>query len=220
MLLLFLGLAPKLYLFGPSLAVLGLLAAYQRRAVTTAAIVMIAVLFVALRFSPGDEKYKTAVTSAPSNFPVVFVVIMTDGRHVAHVVYASELDELEKQFTNWSFLVPEGEAGRMQREASSDGVNKTLTGKEIWFPSFTVSSAGPNRQRFEVYGSPDDDLMNRSWYVAESGRITPEFYANADRSRQMDSCLPFAMTIVIWLLVTSVVLFYVHRRTARTAPSR
>lgn len=195
-----------------ALLVVTLLAIYQRRPVGIAFSAMLVILMVTVviysRATFTDRK-KPVTGAVPDTFPLVVVVKSEGGTREASVIYQRELEQVQKEHPDWSFLVPADDADRMRKGLDGSRRTNTLTGQEMWFPSFIVSSAGGARQRFEVYGSPDDDVTNRSEYVAEAGRIRPEFQEFYGRTVEADSLGGLAI-IVLWAVITPVVLYYVH----------
>jgi hypothetical protein len=192
-----------------------LLSIYQRRVIMIASLLMVAVLvaglFLALRLTTVD--YKRAVRSPPPDYFPVLVVLKNAQRHLEpHVVYYRELEELKRRFPESSFAVPNALISDMQKALSNQSKAARVSDAEGWAPRFSVSAAGPNRQRFEVSGSADDDVMNRSWYVVDGGRILPEQYENYGRAQEADSFVAVIIVSLSWLLITPFVLYYVNSR--------
>jgi hypothetical protein len=161
---------------------------------------------------------KRPVTSAPRFYPVV-VVGRTDGGVLEpQVIYLFELPQIQKKYASWSFLVPENEIKRMQKQVEIAREGKTISGEELWSPSFKVKTNSDGTQEFEVSGALDDDDTNVSWYHAEGQNITAQYLESYGRhDAPADSCAAGAFMMVFWFVSCVVVIPYVAMRNRRAS---
>lgn len=180
-------------------------ATYMHRrwvAFTTAAMfgVLIVAMLITFRLTWTNMKQPVGYPP-PRNFPVLIVGTSPTGSVEKRVVYFSDLEAAKKTYASWTFLVPEKKAKNVKAQGS------------MWGPSFSVKEIEPGRQRFEVYGSPDDDDSNTSWYVATQQELFPEFHEYYGRRDQMETCATVPIVFLAWSVIAGATITYVSNRT-------
>ena len=192
------------------LVLAALLAALAHRWTVFTVLIMFVLLPVAIfivRSATWVDMKQQVKFPPPPLFPVLIAGKTADGRQELLVTYFADLEKAKARYATWSFLLPEG--------AASDGRAAGFDPK-IWGPSYSMERVAGGRQRFEVHGSPDDDVMNRSWYVAANQQIFPEAHEYYGREHQGAACSAIAMVIVIWIPLAIAIPLYVRSRVQKS----
>ena len=194
------------YVVAGLLVLMALFAALAHRWVTFAVMVMLILLPVSLfvaRWATWVDMKREVKFPPPALFPVLIIGKTADGRQERLVCYFQNLDAAKKRYATWSFLLPEGES-RSGRAAAFDG--------NVWGPAYSMERVAGGRQRFEVHGSPDDDVMNRSWYVAAHQQIFPEAYEHYGRQDQGAACGAVGIVFLVWIPLAIAIPLYVRSK--------
>jgi hypothetical protein len=194
------------------LVLAALLAALAQRWVVFTVLIMFALLPIAIlvaRWATWVDMKQEVKSTPPRLFPVLIVGKTADGRRERLVTYFENLEKAKARYATWSFLLAEEDPSD-DRAIGFD--------RDIFGPAYSMERLENGRQRFEVHGAPDDDVMNRSWYVAANQQIFPEAYEHYGRADQTAACGAIALVIVIWIPLAIVIPLYVRSRVGGTKP--
>ena len=127
-------------------------------------------------FIPSFEEKATVDVNgvAPKRFPVLVVTREAGAAPSARVVYQEGLAAFLEKHPDHSFLVPQGEEERLNETARALPPPEEAHPPGYWATNFKVRTVSPGVQKFEVFGSNDDDWMNTSFYEARDKSIRPE----------------------------------------------
>ena len=118
----------------------------------------------------------------------------------AHIIYKKDLDDFLKYYHEYSFLVPVGQAEKLNEELLRRSYGVTSVSHYPWLMRFKVTPLANGRQLLEVEYQQDDDHANVGWYETDGKEIIPKFHKRYFGPGLVFSVLPwaFAANVVLW----------------------
>ena len=167
-------------------------------------------------FSRIEPTYKREVKgNIPRNFPIL-VITPADANNncQAHILYKEDLNDFLANSRQYTFLVPEGQAEKLNEVILKNcGIKTGDMNSDSQYPKrerFKVTPLANGRQLLEVEHS-SGDIKNVGWYETDGKEILPKFHKNYFGPGVAMLALPWAFlaNIIVWGVG---LYFYIRRR--------
>jgi hypothetical protein len=147
-----------------------------------------------------DTLERQEVAAISHNFPVVVV-----SKEKAQIVYGEELEEFKRKHSDYSFLVPAEKYKSFQEQINSDTRAGANPYSKIWDANFKMESLAPDREKFVVYATWDDDRENTGEYEATDKEVFPKYQTVYFGPGKALLTLPFALllTAALWIILAA-----------------
>jgi hypothetical protein len=157
-------------------------------------------------FKVVDGRFKEEVINdIPRLFPILVITPSKEGNDIeGQIIYKEKLDEFLANNREYTFLVPQGQAEKLNQVFLQKCRMRTggydWDSPIPWYEYFKVKQVENNRQQLEVFCTWDDDRVNVGWYETDGKEIFPKFYKFYFGPGVCFIVLPlgFAANVFIW----------------------
>jgi len=134
----------------------------------------------------------------------------------ASVVQQENLAAFTKEHTDYTFLVPAGEAEEIDQK-----LRAPQNGDEPVFASLKVASLPDGRQQIHLDASIFDDVTNESWYEASAREFKPKFHrARSSLAMSMNAAFVTPLPALVLSGLAAAVVSWRRSRKKRAAAAQ